>query len=228
MLGSVLVSTLLVVGAGSILIATPAAAATATFTRPAAWSTGYLANVTVTNDTAVATATWRVELDLPADTTVAHHWSAVLTREGPRWIFTPQSWNGDLAPGASTTFGFLTGGTGLPTRCRVDATPCDGADTEPPTAPTDLRASGSGLDVNLSWTASTDNIGVIGYMVGVVGNSPSPSLIPGTSFRTTVNQIATTFEVVAVDAAGNRSAPARVIYTTERPPTTSSSSRPPG
>jgi hypothetical protein len=225
MFGSVLVSGLLLVGAGSILIATPAAAATATVTQLAAWPSGYLANVTVTNDTGVAVDTWRVELVLPAGTTVAHHWSAVLTPETGRWTFTPQAWNGHLAPGGSTTFGFLADGTGLPTRCTVDGQPCDGTDTEPPTPVTNLRAFGSGLDVTLSWTAATDNVGVVGYLVGSVNGSPSPSLVPGTTFSTRVNQVFTTFEVVAVDAAGNRSTGVRVSWTTEPgPPTTS---RPP-
>src|SRR5258708_18932193 len=39
-------------------------------------------------------------------------------------------------------------------------------DTTPPTAPTNLTASAvSDTRINLSWTASTDNVGVTGYMV---------------------------------------------------------------
>src|SRR5207245_2254749 len=38
-------------------------------------------------------------------------------------------------------------------------------DTQPPTAPTNLTAAASGSQINLSWTASTDNVGVTGYMV---------------------------------------------------------------
>ncbi len=38
-------------------------------------------------------------------------------------------------------------------------------DTQPPTAPTNLAATASGNQVNLSWTASTDNVGVTGYLV---------------------------------------------------------------
>src|SRR5437667_200091 len=39
------------------------------------------------------------------------------------------------------------------------------ADTQPPTAPTNLTATASGSQINLSWTASTDNVGITGYMV---------------------------------------------------------------
>ena len=40
------------------------------------------------------------------------------------------------------------------------------ADTTPPTAPTGLTATAAGSSaINLSWTASTDNVGVTGYRV---------------------------------------------------------------
>ncbi len=39
-------------------------------------------------------------------------------------------------------------------------------DTMPPSAPANLAVtSASSTQVNLSWTASTDNVGVTGYMV---------------------------------------------------------------
>src|SRR5436190_24349463 len=39
-------------------------------------------------------------------------------------------------------------------------------DTTPPTAPTNLTVSAAtDTRINLSWTASTDNVGVTGYMV---------------------------------------------------------------
>ena len=44
-------------------------------------------------------------------------------------------------------------------------TPIGCPDTQPPTAPTNLTATVSGSQVNLSWTASTDNVGVTGYLV---------------------------------------------------------------
>jgi hypothetical protein len=81
------------------------------------------------------------------------------------------------------------------------------ADTTPPTVPTGLTATAvSSSQINLSWTASTDNVGVTGYDVyrggTQVGTSPTASysdtgLAASTSY---------TYTVAAYDAAGNTSA----------------------
>jgi fibronectin type 3 domain-containing protein len=87
-------------------------------------------------------------------------------------------------------------------------------DTTAPTAPTGLTpAVISGAQINLSWTASTDNVGVTGYRVercaGV--NCTSFSQI-GTPTGTTYNDIGIgsgasySYRVRATDAAGNLSA----------------------
>ncbi|WP_445013540.1 glycosyl hydrolase family 18 protein [Paenibacillus oleatilyticus] len=90
----------------------------------------------------------------------------------------------------------------------------DGAptDTTPPTAPTGVSASNvTSTSVTLTWTASTDNVGVTGYDVyqgGVlVGNAATTSytvsgLTPSTSY---------TFTVKAKDAAGNVSAASNAV-----------------
>jgi chitodextrinase len=80
------------------------------------------------------------------------------------------------------------------------------ADTIAPTAPTSLAASViSSSRVDLTWTASTDNIGVTGYRLLRNGTQiASPS---GTSYSDTGLQAGTTYnyEVAAVDAAMNQS-----------------------
>lgn len=81
------------------------------------------------------------------------------------------------------------------------------ADTIAPTVPTNLAAvAASATTVNLTWTASTDAIGVASYRVqrdGVV----IASSVTGTSFSDTGRTQNTTYSytVSAVDAAGNRS-----------------------
>jgi beta-glucanase (GH16 family)/fibronectin type 3 domain-containing protein len=83
------------------------------------------------------------------------------------------------------------------------------ADTQPPTAPANLSVTAqTATSVSLSWTASTDNVGVTGYTVyrgttavGTLGGTTTTytdsSLTPGTTYS---------YTVVASDAAGNKSA----------------------
>ena len=56
-------------------------------------------------------------------------------------------------------------------------------DITPPTAPTGLTATGvSTTQINLSWTASTDNVGVTGYRVFRNGTQVGDALdddVPG-------------------------------------------------
>jgi chitodextrinase len=95
----------------------------------------------------------------------------------------------------------------------ASATTMAAPDTQPPTAPSTLTATAAGAtQINLSWTASTDNVGVTGYRVErcqgagctnfvQIGTSSGPSfsstgLLANTRYR---------FRVQAVDAAVNSS-----------------------
>jgi chitodextrinase len=91
----------------------------------------------------------------------------------------------------------------------ISATP----DTQPPTAPTNLMASAvSSSQINLNWAASTDNVGVTGYLVQRSPGAGSTNFIQiatptGTNYSDTSLTAATTYNyrVQAVDAAGNLS-----------------------
>lgn len=79
-------------------------------------------------------------------------------------------------------------------------------DTQAPTAPTNLVANNpTASTVALSWTASTDNIGVTGY--DVYANGVLKSTVSGTSTTVQALNSSTTynFYVIAKDAAGNPS-----------------------
>ena len=86
-------------------------------------------------------------------------------------------------------------------------------DTQPPTAPSNLTAtSSSPTAVNLSWTASTDNVGVTGYLLercqGSGCTSFSQIATPaGTTYSDTGLTASTSYSyrVQATDAAGNLS-----------------------
>ena len=87
-----------------------------------------------------------------------------------------------------------------------------GPDTQPPSAPGNLVATAIGVSqVHLSWTASTDNVGVTGYLVERQ-DPGSPSFVQvGTSTGTSYNDTALaagssySYRVRATDAAQNLS-----------------------
>ena len=100
----------------------------------------------------------------------------------------------------------------------LGTSPC--SDTTAPTTPTGLTATSIGQSsVTLSWTASTDNVGVTGYGAYVNGTSVgSPSASPYT-FTSLSCATSYTLSVDAVDAAGNRSTKANTTASTAACPT---------
>src|SRR5437899_1148240 len=104
----------------------------------------------------------------------------------------------------------------------VGATPS--ADATPPSMPTGLTAAAAGsTGANLSWSASTDNVGVTGYIVRRNGVQVATPAV--TSFADTGLAAATTYRytVAARDAAGNasaNSASASITIADTTPPTT--------
>src|SRR6266581_3747356 len=86
----------------------------------------------------------------------------------------------------------------------ASATTTNAADTTPPSTPTGLVATVAGATtINLSWNASTDNIGVTDYIVSRNGVQRGTSSTP--SFADTGLTAGTTYiyTVAARDAAGN-------------------------
>lgn len=123
----------------------------------------------------------------------------------------------DVDPSDNSSFWFINeymsnGRKGVVGKFEIQAGP---PDTEAPTDPTNLVASNiTNAGANLSWTASTDNIGVSQYTISidgsVVGTSTTNSytvtgLAPLTNYTATVS---------AQDAAGNTSGDATTSFTT--------------
>ncbi|MER7456807.1 cellulase family glycosylhydrolase [Micromonospora sp. NPDC126480] len=96
---------------------------TATWSVANSWQGGYQGQVTVTNTGTSPTTSWRVTWTNPSGSSVASLWNGRLTTSGGRNTVTNEPYNGALAAGASTTFGFTASG--------------------PSTAPTDLACSAS-------------------------------------------------------------------------------------
>ena len=90
------------------------------------------------------------------------------------------------------------------------------ADTQAPTVPANLAASAAGpTRVNLSWTASTDNVGVTTYEVYRNGLLlAGPGNVTTYADTTTVASTAYQYTVRAVDAAGNRSNASNTVNVT--------------
>ncbi len=101
-------------------------------------------------------------------------------------------------------------------------------DQTPPTAPANLTASNvSNNSVDLSWDASTDNVGVTGYDVYQDGSVVKSV----TSTSTTITGLSASthysFYVVAKDAAGNTSSESNVVeITTDADPDTQAPTAP--
>ncbi|WP_163444596.1 M4 family metallopeptidase [Flavobacterium columnare] len=89
------------------------------------------------------------------------------------------------------------------------------SDTTAPTTPTNLVASGTtSTSTTLSWTASTDNVGVTGYNIYngttlLASSSTTSATVSGLKASTTYN-----FTVKAKDAAGNLSATSNAVSVT--------------
>jgi hypothetical protein len=96
-----------------------------------------------------------------------------------------------------------------------------GADTTPPSTPTNVNVASTGnTTARLTWTASTDNIGVAGYRVyrdGVLRGSPTSTSFDDTGL---VGGTGYTYTLVAFDANGNTSGVATKAWTQPTPDTT--------
>ncbi len=148
----------------------------------------------------------------------------------------PALWNHASVKGV-TLWGYIVGqtwrdGTGLVTTAGVErpamtwlkgfVSGTSGGDTQAPSVPAGLIASATtSSSISLTWTASTDNVGVTGYQVlrapgasggtfAQIGTSTSASFTnPGLAASTTFR-----FQVRATDAASNVSAVSNTVTAT--------------
>ncbi|MEY9932738.1 chitodextrinase [Catenulispora sp. GP43] len=93
-----------------------------------------------------------------------------------------------------------------------------GGDTTPPSAPTNLTVTGhTSTSVSLSWTASTDNVGVTGYQVKLNGATALTTAATSATVTGLSPSRSYSFAVVATDAAGNLSQPSATVSATTDP-----------
>ncbi|TQN30798.1 chitinase [Haloactinospora alba] len=200
---------------------TPAAADTAagdvtvTYTEGSSWETGYSGQLTIDNASQSPLSDWTLEVTLPDGTSIDSLWNAEMEQEGQSYTITPPSWGAEVPADGTHQIGFngsSSSGETAPLDCTVNGAPCSGdpggEDSEAPTAPGGLSVEDtSATSIDLSWTRSSDNVGVTGYeihdgesVVGTTtGDSPAGTvtgLSPDTEYTLTAR---------AFDAAGNRS-----------------------
>ncbi|WP_282205236.1 glycosyl hydrolase family 18 protein [Kitasatospora fiedleri] len=83
-----------------------AAEPTAVFHQDQDWGTGHGGGYTVTNAGSAAINGWTLEFDLPANHTLGVLWNATYTAAASHVTVKNQSWQPQIAPGASYDFGF--------------------------------------------------------------------------------------------------------------------------
>ncbi|MCM3340398.1 glycosyl hydrolase family 18 protein [Paenibacillus sp. MER TA 81-3] len=124
----------------------------------------------------------------------------------------------ELTPGKTYTFtvkaknaaGLLSDSSNA-----VTVTTAADADNTPPTAPSQLQVTGkSSTSVSLSWTASTDNVGVVAY-TAAYGSKSAKVTVPSADITGLNPNTAYHFTVTAYDAAGNVSEGASIEVTTD-------------
>ncbi len=148
-------------------------------------------------------------------------WANLWTASGSKG----NQWNSDSVDLAAYAGGIVKlrivgkTGNGWSSDIAVDdlsvATSGGGSDTEAPSTPTSLTASNTTqTTTSLSWTASTDNVGVTGY--DVYQGATKIATVTGTTYNVTGLTASTTymFSVKAKDAAGNESASSNVVSVT--------------
>lgn len=197
--------------------ALPAAAAgeTAVFVKTSDWGSGWEGKYTITNGGTATITSWRVEFDLPAGTSLGTYWDALLTSSGNHHTFTNREYNGNLAPGASASFGFLGSGIGAPLNCKVNGADCGGG-TPPqpgvPATPANVRVTATtGTSITLGWNASTSATGYRVYegttlRATVTGTSATISGLPACTSRS--------YSVAAYNTVGESARSAAVSGTT--------------
>ena len=181
---------------------------------------------TTTPDTAPPTVPANVAGTAPSSTQVNLTWTAstdntavagykVFRNGGTTPIATIGGTNySDTGLTASTTYSYsvaafdATGNTSAQSSPAVEVT-TQAADTASPSVPTGVAGIAvSATQINLNWSASTDNTAVTGYRIYRDGGATPIATVSGTSYSDTGRSASTTYSytVAAFDAAGNASA----------------------
>ncbi|TCO59214.1 glycosyl hydrolase family 18 protein [Actinocrispum wychmicini] len=163
----------------AVVPAAGAGGVSATFSKGSDWGTGYEGKYTISNGSTAARTSWTVEFDLPAGAKIASLWDGTYTASGQH-VTAKNSWNGNIAPGGTASFGFNVSYTGTyspPTGCKLDGGSCDAGGTTPPSSTSSSSSSSTTTPPSSSTTTSTPpppgGLKSMGYFVdwGVYGRN---------------------------------------------------------
>lgn len=123
-----------------------------------------------------------------------------------------------VSPTKTTTYTLIANNSGGSTTAKTTITVIS-FDTQPPTTPILISATPkSPTQVDLTWGASVDNVGVTAYQI--TRNGTIQGLFSGTNYSDTAVVASTTYtySIKAVDAAGNYSASSNSVSATTPAP----------
>jgi hypothetical protein len=205
--------------AAAVTPAPATATATATFAVTSDWGSGFVANYVLHNGAASPTTSWRLEFDLPDGELLTSAWGALIARSGQHYVLTPVAYTKTIGAGATIKLGLqgtvAVGPFAPPTSCLFNGLPCGGGTTKAasgsapvvPTVPTDLAAASlTPTAVTLSWSPSSDALGVTSYDVYRGNVKVATTIGPSATVGGLDPNTAYTFSVRAVDAGANVSA----------------------
>jgi O-glycosyl hydrolase len=98
-----------------------------TYGTASQWSGGFVANVTIANNGTSAINGWTLTFTFPGDQKITSAWNGTASQSGENVTVTNASYNGAIAAGGSTSFGFqgtFTSSDAAPTAFSVNGTAC--------------------------------------------------------------------------------------------------------
>lgn len=144
-------------GAVAVMPARAASGCAVTYSITSQWSGGFGANVSLTNLGDPVT-NWTVTWSFGAGQQVTQAWNAAVTQSGANLTAKNVSYNGSLATGGSTSFGFngsWNGGNPVPADFAMNGVTCTGGTSTSPTptsTPTPTPTPGGSLPSSLHWS----------------------------------------------------------------------------
>jgi cellulase/cellobiase CelA1 len=77
-----------------------------TYTKSSEWAGGFVANLTINNTGTSALNGWTLAFTFPGDQKITSAWGGTVTQNGEAVSETNASYDGAIAPGGNTSFGF--------------------------------------------------------------------------------------------------------------------------